>query len=410
MSKSVGNVLDPLAVVEGRTIDRIIQEIEADSKEEIELGKSLNTKAGEKQAKVAQTLVRNKIKEAQKTFQQGITESGSDPLRMALIDYTRQSRQINMELRHIDTFRRLGIKIDNAFKFFHNSRKPSDKAFGTAIEGSSRTSTTIKSWIEGLDKKKTRLHDWYILYYLRELVGVCNTAFEERKLYKATEAIRAFTFDVLCDVYLEFVKEELGDENVRVSISSPQLMISLVDTNYPSLQRREIAMGMTFHALDVTLRLTHPFMPFITEGLWQELDPRNRAEVDGTSIMLSTFPSVGNFPDIEFSQAEPMKSVLELVESLRRSSHDVSSSPDKRSKKVASILPPQDGSLTEYLKEKKETLARLSRVEIRMIFSETRWNEVEADPVGSADGWAELSQSIDSQDGVLVIGRRTNTQ
>lgn len=168
-------------------------------------------------------------------------------------------------------------------------------------------------------------------------------------------------------------------------------------------------MGMMFHALDVTLRLTHPFMPFITEGLWQELDPKNRAEVDGTSIMLSTFPSVSNFPDIEFSQVEPMKSVLELVESLRRSSHDVSSS-DKRSKKVVSILPPQDGSLTEYLKEKKETLARLSKVEIRMIFGETRWNEVEAGPVGSADGWAEFSQSIDGQDGVLVIGHRTGTR
>ncbi|KAH8152449.1 uncharacterized protein LAJ45_03289 [Morchella importuna] len=387
MSKSVGNVLDPLAVVEGRTIDRIIQEIEADSKEEIELGKSLNTNAGEKQAKDAQTLVRNKIKEARKTFPQGITESGADPLRMALVDYTRQARQINMELRHIDAFRRLGIKIDNAFKFFHNFRKPSDKAFGTAIEGNIRTPATIKSWIEGLDKERVRLHDWYMLYHLRELVGVCNTAFEERKLYKATEAIRAFTFDVLCDVYLEFVKEELGDEN-----------------------RRDIAMGMMFHALDVTLRLTHPFMPFITEGLWQELDPKNRAEVDGTSIMLSTFPSASNFPDIEFSQAEPMKGVLELVESLRRFSHDVSSSPDKRSKKVVSILPPQDGSLTEYLKEKKETLARLSKVEIRTIFGETRWSGVEADLVGSADGWVELPQSIDGQDGVLVIGRRTNTQ
>lgn len=66
-----------------------------------------------------------------------------------------------------------------------------------------------------------RLHDWYMLYHLRELVGVCNTAFEERKLYKATEAIRAFTFDVLCDVYLEFVKEEFGNENVRFSISFP---------------------------------------------------------------------------------------------------------------------------------------------------------------------------------------------
>lgn len=216
MSKSVGNVLDPLAVVEGRTIDRIIQDINADNKEELELRKSQNGN-GEKQVKVVEKQIRNKIKEARKLFQNGITESGADPLRMALIDYTRQARQISMELRHVDTFRRLGIKIDNAFKFFYNARKIIEESTGRTLRENSGMPATTKSWIEDLNIKGTRLHDWYMLYHLRELVIVCNTAFEERKLYKATEAIRAFTFDILCDVYLEFVKKELtvdGDPEV----------------------------------------------------------------------------------------------------------------------------------------------------------------------------------------------------
>lgn len=208
MSKSVGNVLDPLAIVEGRTIDRILQDIETDNREELELWKSQNEK-GEEQVKAVEKQVRRKTKEAKKLFQNGITESGADPLRMALIDYTRQARQISMELRHVDTFRRLGIKIDNAFKFFYNARKAIKENLGETTEGNSSTPITIKSWADGLDTKNTRFHDWYMLYHLRELVAVCNLAFEERKLYNATEAIRAFTFDILCDIYLEFIKKEL---------------------------------------------------------------------------------------------------------------------------------------------------------------------------------------------------------
>lgn len=216
MSKSVGNVLDPLAIIEGRTIDRIVQDIEADNKEELGRWKGQNEK-GEKKFKAIKKQVKNKVKEATILFQTGIIESGADPLRMALIDYTRQTRQINMELRHIDTFRKLSIKIDNAFKFFYHARNAIKKDAGKVAEEKPSTSVTIKSWIEDLDKEKMKFHDWYMLYHLRELVVVCNVAFEERKLFKATEAIRAFTFDILCDVYLEFVKKELAvDANPEV--------------------------------------------------------------------------------------------------------------------------------------------------------------------------------------------------
>lgn len=215
MSKSVGNVLDPLAIIEGRTINQILEDIEADNIEELRHWSS--QKGGEKQFRVVEKQVGKKIKEARILFQTGIAESGADSLRMALIDYTRQARQINMELRHVDTFRRLGIKIDNAFKFFYNARNAIEENTGKSSQENPSTSDTIKSWIEGLDKEKPKFHDWYMLYHLRELVVVCNAAFEERRLCKATEAIRAFTFDILCDVYLEFIKKELTvDANPEV--------------------------------------------------------------------------------------------------------------------------------------------------------------------------------------------------
>lgn len=199
MSKSVGNVLDPLAVIEGRTLDQIREDIEADNKEEIE---HLKAKSARRQLKNAERDVKSKLREATKAFPDGIREGGADQLRMALIDYTRQARQINMELRHVDKFRKLSIKIDNAFKFYKmaQNREVIDENCGGSL----------KTWINGLDKGKMRPHDWYILYQLRKLVVDCNMAFEERKLYKATEAIRAFTFDELCGVYLDFIKHDVA--------------------------------------------------------------------------------------------------------------------------------------------------------------------------------------------------------
>jgi valyl-tRNA synthetase len=88
MSKSIGNVLDPMAVVEGRSWEQILQGIENDHKAELELWKQ--KAGGEQKLKALQKAIRSEIAEAKKLFQNGIPESGADPLRMALIDYTRQ--------------------------------------------------------------------------------------------------------------------------------------------------------------------------------------------------------------------------------------------------------------------------------------------------------------------------------
>jgi valyl-tRNA synthetase len=90
MSKSVGNVLDPLAVIEGRSWEQILQDIEDDH--EAELGLLRKKEGGEQRLKAMQKAIRNQVAEAKKLFQDGIPESGADPLRMALIDYTRQVR------------------------------------------------------------------------------------------------------------------------------------------------------------------------------------------------------------------------------------------------------------------------------------------------------------------------------
>lgn len=159
-------------------------------------------------------------------------------------------------------------------------------------------------------------------------------------------------------------------------------------------------MNMMFYALDITLRLTHPFMPFLTEGLWQELDPKSRAEVDGTSIMLSPFPTVHDLPEINLSQTEPMKLVLELVETMRR--YGVSHASSDGTRKLVAILPPTNGSLTDYLKEKSETLSLISRVDIVDILDEAQRGSILNGQAESGGGWGVCLQSVDNPVGKAV--------
>lgn len=141
-----------------------------------------------------------------------------------------------------------------------------------------------------------------------------------------------------------------------------------------------------FHALDFTLRLTHPFMPFLTEGLWQELDPKTRGEVDGTSIMLSPFPNIHDFPEIDPSQSNSMEIVIKLIESLRHHS-----AQKKGVKRCVTILPPKDGSLTSFLTEKKTIVSLKGTVKIGQILSETQWDGVTGDEAKSCvGGWVFL--------------------
>ena len=119
-----------------------------------------------------------------------------------------------MELRHVDSFRRLSIKINNAVKFFCTARVAVEQATGAPI--------AIKPLDGALESDTVAPHDWYMLHRLHGLITVCSQAFEERALYKATEAIRAFVFNDFCDIFLEFQKNELTiDTNVNVCSQTP---------------------------------------------------------------------------------------------------------------------------------------------------------------------------------------------
>ncbi|KAF8247067.1 valyl-tRNA synthetase [Wilcoxina mikolae CBS 423.85] len=317
MSKSVGNVLDPLYVIHGKTQEEMIKNFSDNLSAQLQRG-------GETQA-AATKAIRAHEKEIRKNFPKGITKSGADALRMALLDYTRQQRQINLELRVVDIFRKLAIKVDNAVIFYSNTK---------ALEPF--TMTELK--VEDLTP-----HDRYIIHQTRLLIDTVDKAFHSRRLYDATEALRAYTYETLCGVYVEFIKADVAPVKPGETRTS---------------KRRDTAMTLLHTLLDILLRLLHPFMPFHSESLWQELSPETRALVDESTIMMAAWPTAAEFPE-----------VLELLDILRAW------------KGEKGVVVPPGGKTGGFVRSHWSTIQKMGKVKNRLRISE------ETEDFGKEVGW-----------------------
>ena len=106
MPKSEGNVLDPLAIIEGRTVEQIKEMVGSSGYPEL-LAATQNKLSSKSMIEIRRT--------------KGVKESGADSLRLALVDYLRQTRQISFDVANVDIFRKLGFKLFNLFKVLQPS-------------------------------------------------------------------------------------------------------------------------------------------------------------------------------------------------------------------------------------------------------------------------------------------------
>ncbi|KAG8907503.1 hypothetical protein FRB99_003876 [Tulasnella sp. 403] len=214
MSKSLGNVIDPVDVIQGAPLDALHAKLLEGNLDEKEI---LKAKQGQK-----------------KDFPKGIPQCGTDALRFALCAYTSGGRDINLDIQRVEGYRKFCNKIWNATKFA----------------------------------------------MLKLAAAEVNRAIGERDFMAATTAAYNFWLYELCDVYIEAMKPMTDDS------ASP-------DT-------RRSAQSTLYTCLDGGLKLLHPFMPFVTEELWQRLPRRPGDECP--SIMVASYPVKDNafdFPDAE---------------------------------------------------------------------------------------------------------------
>ncbi|KAJ3057123.1 hypothetical protein HK097_000051 [Rhizophlyctis rosea] len=216
MSKSLGNVIDPLDVIEGISLELLHQRLEDGNLDPREVVKA---KAGQKE-----------------DFPNGIPKCGTDALRFALLAYVSAGRDINLDILRVEGYRKFCNKLWNATKLvmmkLGDGYKPLAEIKLTGNES---------------------LADKWILSKLNSAVRDTNKYLDQMNFMQATSSVYQFWLTELCDVYLEISKPVTDGTNEEAKAACRNTL---------------------YICLDAGLKLLHPFMPFITEELWQRLPRR----------------------------------------------------------------------------------------------------------------------------------------
>ena len=208
MSKVKGNVVDPIDVLGGSTLDALLEKA---------------TAGGAKPSG---------LDYLKKTYPEGFAAYGADALRMTLLSYAPTQRKIALSIKRIEGYRNFANKVWNATRY----------ALGK-LEGSGAAAT-------GKRPKATALANRWVLSRLDVAIAAANTGLEEYRFDDASGALYHFVWDELCDWYLELSKPLLQSEDAALVAETREVLV---------------------HVLETSVRALHPMMPFVTEELWSRL-------------------------------------------------------------------------------------------------------------------------------------------
>ncbi|KAM7470344.1 hypothetical protein LguiA_008527 [Lonicera macranthoides] len=309
MSKSLGNVIDPLEVITGISLEGLHKRLEQGNLDPTEL----------KVAKEGQV----------KDFPNGIPECGTDALRFSLVSYTAQSDKINLDIQRVVGYRQWCNKLWNAIRFAM-SKLGDDYTPPTKI-----------------DPHSFPFSCRWILSVLNKAILKTISSLESYEFSDASSAVYAWWQSQLCDVYIEVIKPYFSGNDPKFSAE------------------RSAAQDTLWTCLDNGLRLLHPFMPFVTEELWQRLpSPKDCKRKE--SIMLSDYPSV-----VEAWTSEKVEYEMDMVESAVKSLRSLRASLPAKERHERSVRAGfalcQTTAVAEIIQSHEleiSTLAALSSLEV----------------------------------------------
>lgn len=230
MSKSKGNVLDPLDLIDGVDLETLVQ-------------KRTTGLMNPKQAAKIE-------KSTRKEFPEGIQAYGTDAVRFTFCALANTGRDIKFDMKRVEGYRNFANKIWNATRFVMMNCE--QQPIGQEIR-----------------QDLWELPEQWIVSRLQKAEAAVQQAFATYRLDLAAQAIYEFIWNEYCDWYVELTKPVLNDENV-------------------SNERKAEVRRVLLSVMEASLRLAHPIMPFLTEEIWQTLAPM--IGIQGETIMLAQYP------------------------------------------------------------------------------------------------------------------------
>jgi valyl-tRNA synthetase len=240
MSKTKGNVIDPLDIVHGATLDQLLERVDVEK------------------PPVDPEILKRALR---KNFAKGIPAMGADALRFALAALNTTLR-LRLSVDRVEKYRNFINKLWNASRFALINLDGYDPERFEA-----QLSTQAGRASLGMAER-------WILSRLQAVVGEVDGALESFRFNDAANAIFHFVWDELCDWYIETAKPHL-------------YMSAEVEQDAARNARRHVVQGVLATALETTMRLLHPFSPFVTEEIWQKLP--KPPQLPG-SLMITVFP------------------------------------------------------------------------------------------------------------------------
>ncbi len=265
MSKSKGNILDPIDLIDGIGLDDLVEKRTAD---------------------MMQTHIKQKIeKYTRDSFPDGIVGYGTDALRYTFYSLATTGRDIKFDIGRMEGFRNFCNKIWNAARYV-------------------LMNTEEKAVAEVLDQTQLSIADRWIMSRVQSTAQTMADAMSNYRFDIAAQTLHEFIWNEYCDWYVELSKPILWneEENPEQAAATRRVLLSV---------------------LEQSLRLLHPFMPFITEEIWQKVAPQ--LGIEGESIMLQPYPQFA--ADVVDTEAEAhidwLKGIIVAIRTIR-SEMDVS--------------------------------------------------------------------------------------